>query len=159
MSHDMTMALVVTCGILGGLLIVVGLPSVLGIRMAARHRELEHEERMKALELGRPLPGEPADDDHSAAAPSSDRGARIGIWVPLGSLGIALAATSSRPDAAASLTNMAVWISAAVVGVTGVICGTILAFRTPQPAAPSLRRAPLKPALDEDALDIVSRRG
>src|SRR5436309_715788 len=103
MSHDMTLAAIITGGILLGLLIVVGLPSVLGIRYAARQRELEHTERMKALELGRPWPGAEPDEAESSGVGAPDRGVKIGVWVPLGALGIALAATSSQPG----LTNAA----------------------------------------------------
>jgi hypothetical protein len=160
MSHDMTLAVIITGGILFGLIILVGLPVVLGIRMSGRQRELEHQERMKALELGRPWPGEQPADGESQAVNSPDKGTRIGIWVPLGALGIAFVATTGRADAATNMTHMAVWISSAAVGVVGVICGTILAMRTPPPAAPPpLSRGSFKPPLEEDALDIVSRRG
>src|SRR5262245_40329770 len=157
MAHDMTLAWIITGGILFGLLIVVGLPVVLGIRMSARHRELEHLERMKALELGRPWPGETLAETEAHAGSSSERSAKIGVWVPLGALGIAFVATpiiSNRAD----MTHMAIWISAAAVGVTGVICGTILAMRTPQ-APPPISHAAFKPPLEDDALDIVSRGG
>src|SRR5262245_16808028 len=128
MSHDMTLAAIVTGGILFGLVIVVGLPVVLGIRMSSRHREFEHQERMKALELGRPWPCDPLAEAEAQAGSSPERGVRIGVWVPLGALGIAFV-TSSAMTNRADMTHMAVWISAAAVGVTGVICGTILAMR------------------------------
>lgn len=159
MPDEAALAVIITGGILVGLVIVVALPAVLGIRLAARQRELEHQERMKALELGRPWPGEKALDGETSAESSPERGVRIGVWVPLGALGIAFAATSSQHNGE-SLTHMAIWISAAAVGVAGVICGTILAFRTPRAAdSPPTPRFAHKPALEEDALDIVSRRG
>jgi hypothetical protein len=159
MSHDMMLAAIVTGGVLVGLFIVIGLPVVLTVRNSAQQRELEHAERMKALELGRPWPGDKVPEVESVPERATDRGGHIGIWVPLGALGIAFAATSSQPQSAHGA-DIAVWISAAAVGVTGVICGTVLAMRTPPPAAPAPSpRSTFKPPAEEDALDVVSRRG
>jgi hypothetical protein len=162
MYDETTLAAIITGGILLGLLILVGLPVVLSIRMGARHRELEHEERMKALELGRPFPGDPLPNDESQAVSPMDKGVRIGILVPLGALGIAFVATTTLSNGTTSMVPMAIWISSAAVGVAGVICGTVLAMRAPAaPTVPSRARgASLKPApFEEDALDLVGRRG
>jgi hypothetical protein len=154
MSDQIIMAAVIVTGILLGLLVVVGLPVSLGLRHAARERELEHTERMKALELGRPWPGETA----ARHASASSKAVTLGVWVPLGALGIALAATSGpggfRHDATF------VWLAAGAVGLSGVVCGTMLALReSASGVSPPPPVNAVKGALDADALDVVSRRG
>lgn len=154
MSENLMMATVIIAGVLLALMIVVGLPVVLSMRHARRERELEHAERMKSLELGRPLPGEKAE---LASAPMN-KCLGIAIWVPLGALGIAMAATANPMTAATS--SEGIWLAAGAVGVAGVICGTILALRIPPRDAGSEPAARAeKPSYDADALDVVSSRG
>ncbi len=150
---DLTLAGIIAGGVVLVLMIVVGLPVVLSMRQAARNREFEHAERLKALELGRPLPGDPATD-----GATTHRDNRIGLWVPLGALGIALGAMNSTGDSTAAV--VVIWAAAGAVGVTGVICGTILAMRAPSPAVPAPRSLfPTKAPAEDDAVDTVSRRG
>lgn len=154
MSENLMMATVIIAGVLLALIIVVGLPVVLSMRHARRERELEHAERMKSLELGRPLPGDKAEQGIFP----TNKGLGIAIWVPLGALGIAMAASANPMTAATS--SQGIWMAAGAVGVAGVICGTILALRIPPGDAgsePTPR--PEKASYDADALDVVSRRG
>lgn len=157
MSSNLELAGIIVGGIILALLITVGLPVVLSFRHSARRREFEHAERMKALEVGRPWSS--ADPVEPASADSSDNKAiTLGIWVPLGALGIALAASSSHgPGNPAGWT---IWLAAGAVGVTGVICGTILALRSP---SSGIATRPIgndaKAMVDDDAFDTVSRRG
>jgi hypothetical protein len=82
----------------------------------------------------------------------------IGVWVPIAALVLALAAstTSNGSEAAVAFA----WVSAGCVGVTGVVCGTILALRAPtrevDSPAPFLST---KPAADDAEFDTVCRRG
>ena len=131
-----------------GLLIVVGLPVVLGIRSEMRKREMEHTERMRAIELGRPLPGEGGWSSLGRLALA------IGAGVPLGTLGIGWLAAVSTGEAIAFL-----WPSAGAVGVTAVICGTVLAARMPREAARIGPDPHAKPAFDPDAYDAIAHRG
>ena len=129
------------------LMIVVALPVVLSMRQAAKDRELLHAERLKALEMGRPLPGE-------ATTQSSAGATGVGVWVPICAFGIALAATQHSENSQAA--DFAAWISAGCVGVTGVICGTILTLHN---AMKDGQSAPAKPQFEEHEIDTVSSRG
>ncbi len=149
---DLKLVGIVGAAVVLVLMIVVALPVVLSMRHAARDREFQHAERLKALEMGQPLPGDPAAED-----PHGDGGTKIGVWVPLGALAIALAATRGAGDSPAAVAN---WVAAGSVGVAGVICGTILAANAPSRATPARGgRAAAKPVFGEDDVDTVSRRG
>ncbi|MFO0890279.1 MAG: hypothetical protein U0790_14200 [Isosphaeraceae bacterium] len=122
----------------------------LGMRQERLKRELEHRERMRALDLGRPLPG-----DVSWLSPLRI-GFLIGLLVPVAAMGCACLATIStgyHPD---------LWQAAGIVSVFGVVCGTVIvsmaAGRQAQAgqAGAALAR---KPAIEEDAYDVVSARG
>lgn len=127
---------------MAGLTILVLVPTVLGLRFARRQRELVHAERMRALELGHPLPG-------SEPTPQQAPGMVIGLWVPVSVFGIAFVATQSgRPQHEA-------WIAAAIVGTASVICGTILALRGNTQAGPI---HPGKPRVDPAAYDELAAR-
>jgi hypothetical protein len=131
-----------------GALIVIGLPVWLGVNYARRERELQHTERMKALELGRSLPGDATPWTTAKAA-----GTAIGISVPISVTFIGLMASGAGAEAAA------VWPAVGSIGVAAVICGTILA--TPKPSAPRPEDVDhfAKPIHDPDAYDVVGRRG
>jgi len=154
MSEDaFLMTGLIATAVVAILLIVVALPVVLSMRHAARDRELQHTERLKALEVGRLLPGDPPPHGLNGSA-----GSAIAVWVPICALGIALGATrgSDLSDAA----NVVAWISAGSVGVTGVICGTVLALRAPIREVESNEPFfPAKPASEEGEFDTVCRRG
>lgn len=141
------------------LLVFIGLFAILalfcwpvvywGLRHARFTRELEHAERLRALECGETLP--------------KDRGVNpgvaIGVAVPCTTFGVALVASFCNA-------GLYAWPAAGAVGVAAVICGTILALNPPPPPprrpGPPLsrdREANAKPALDPDAIDVVGRRG
>jgi protein-S-isoprenylcysteine O-methyltransferase Ste14 len=122
---------------------VIVLPIYWGIRLARRGQEIAHTERMRALELGHPLPGTVAD-----AAGSWPPGVAIGLWVPLGVFGIAFVSGNHN--------NPSVWIAAALVGVAGVICGTLLTLFAPATAKPEAGAA--KPAIDREAYEDLAQR-
>jgi hypothetical protein len=150
---DLTLAGIIAGAVVLVVMICVGLPVVLSMRQAARNREFEHAERLKALELGRPMPGDRATE---VATRNTHNG--IVLWVPLGALGIALGAMNSTGDSTAAV--IAIWAAAGAVGVTGVICGTILAMRAPSPEVPAPRHLfSTKAPTEDDAVDTVSRRG
>src|SRR4051812_750308 len=103
--------------IVGMLIPIVLVPTILSLRQARLERELEHAERMKALELGRTLPR-----DESWWSPARICVA-IGAGVPVGVFFCAWMA--SNPHAS----QLMLWPSAGVVGLAGVIGGTFLANR------------------------------
>jgi hypothetical protein len=127
---------------------IVIVPTALAFKHARFLREVEHEERMKAMELGRLLPEDEAFSPAKLAA-------GIGIGVPIGSFFFAWLADLT------STAGQAVWPAVGSVGLGGVICGTILAarhFATRNQHAVAHHET-LKPEFDPDAYDVVGRRG
>jgi hypothetical protein len=131
--------------IVGGALIIL-VPVVMGVRTEHRKREMEHAERMRAIELGRPFPGD-------AGWWSPGRTAvGIGVAVPISIFGIAFVASLLTGEAAPFI-----WPSAGAIGLAAVICGTVLASRvpTPRPQEPDPRA---KPYIDPDAYDAAEHQ-
>ena len=151
-------------GILGVFAICL-VPIIGGFLQAHRERQWTHLERMKALELGQELPENAATARIKAAfgQAGSDTGTDRGslarkcfstaIWVAFWGF---MAASSSAGIGLASGVAQTIAISVAAVGVTAVICGTILASRVPV-TGPSVTAA--KPQADADAYDVVASRG
>jgi hypothetical protein len=160
-----------------GALVVVGLVAIVGgFLQARRERLLTHQERLKALELGREIPDDGATATARALSGAASDGKRessgssgeasgslsrkcfsTALWVAF--WGFLFAAQSdSVPGRSPTGTAVAIAIAASVgaIGVTAMICGTILASRTPIVRD---QRATGKPEFDSDALDVVSRRG
>src|SRR5215208_4964050 len=96
--------------IVGMAIPIILVPVILGLRHARLLRELEHAERMKALELGRTLP-----QDETWWAPSRICVA-IGLGVPVGVFWCAYLATDRYHY------QTPVWLSAGIVGLAGVVC-------------------------------------
>jgi len=137
--------------IMGILLPIVLVPTIMGIRYAQKERELDHAERMKALELGRTLPR-----DESWWSPARISVA-FGVGVPIGVFMCAANASGQ-----ASEWSLIIWLSAGVVGLAGVGSGAFLAFHHFENAANPRRDADYagsKPTVDADAFDVVSNRG
>jgi hypothetical protein len=130
---------------------IIIVPTALGIKHARFLREVEHAERMRAMELGRTLAGDESWTPAGLAA-------SIGAGVPIAAMLVAFVMTRSILDPASveAITKMA-----GMIGLGGVICGTVLAaqqFGRRQPAAPVDSFAE-KPSYDPDAFDVVGRRG
>jgi hypothetical protein len=122
-------------------------PTVMGLRYAQRERELEHAERMKAFELGRRLP-----QDEPWWSPARIAVA-IGAVVPVGVFGLAVIAGPSREGFSPELP------AALVISVTAIVSATWLAHRHAPLRVESPGYAEAKPTIDEDAYDVVGRRG
>jgi hypothetical protein len=145
-----------------GFFAVATLPIFLHFRGERRKRELDHIERMRAIEVGRSYPGEtryglPAVPHWAAPHLIA---VSIGAVVPLGVFACALLTSligGYQKD---------IWIAAGMVGLGGVISGTVLAygaFKTTAAGAAAEDRSDTyinsKPLVDEDAYDVVSSRG
>jgi hypothetical protein len=126
--------------------LVILVPVIVGVRAEHRKREMEHAERMRAIELGRPFPGESGWWSPARVAVG------IGVGVPLGIFGIAFVASLLTGEAAPFI-----WPSAGAIGLAAVICGTVLASRVPapRPQAPDPRA---KPYVDPDAYDAAEHQ-
>jgi hypothetical protein len=123
---------------------IIVVPTALGIKHARFLREVEHAERMKAMELGLTQA-----DEHSWTP--AGLAASIGAGVPIAVMFIAFIAAPRQGS------SDALWMAATLIGVAGVICGTILAAmqfsRRDQPSTVE------KPSYDPDQFDVVGRRG
>ena len=134
---------------------IIIVPTAMGIKHARYLREVEHAERMRAMELGRPSVEEHAKSPMGVAG-------QIGVGVPLGAMFIAFIAVSKQGP------SETIWMAAATIGVAGVVCGSILAaLRICGSILASLRMkagqdqaAPVvaKPAYDPDEFDVVGSR-
>jgi len=131
---------------------VVLVPVILSIRYARRERELEHAERIRALELGRTLPG----DEPWWSLPRIS--VAIGVGVPASVFFCAWQASQGQADPRVA------WIAAGIVGLTAVVCGSALSAwhflvrdQAAHPGHPGDAHA--KARFDADAYDVVSSRG
>ncbi len=136
--------------IFGMLIPIIIVPTALGIRHAQKVREIEHRERMRALELGRSLPG---DEPWSSPARIS---LSIGAGVPVSVFGLAWLSTQAVGY------QEHIWMGATMVGVSSVICGSMLAAKhfTLRAESENIAANPYpKPVMDADAFDVVGSRG
>jgi hypothetical protein len=129
-----------------------------------RERLLTHQERIKALEMGRDLPDDKATAQLKAifGTTSGDKYEKesgslartcftTALWVAF--WGFLFAGQSGVGNQAVAI---AIAASTGAIGVTAMICGTILAMRTsPEPT----QNLASKPRIETDAFDVVSRRG
>jgi hypothetical protein len=142
-----------TAGLILGYIAVIGglsfavLPITLHHRHERRKREMEHIERLKALELGRTLP-----QDEPWWSPLRI-GLLIGAVVPVGvfsCVGLASLATGYHEE---------MWLMAGLVGTAGVVCGSFTVGHSVQAGKVSSLPVGIKPGVEEDAYDVVSSRG
>jgi len=112
-------------------------------------RELEHAERMKALAVGRSLP-----QDEPWWSPPRICLA-IAAGVPASVFFVAFLASESLGF------HEEIWLSAGIVGLAGVVSGSLLANRHLAAREWLGDNAPWgsKPDVEADAFDVVSSRG
>ena len=120
-------------------------PTIMAMKQTQRRREWEHLERMKALELGRPLP--------SAQVWPALATIAIGAIMPMG---VFIVAWLASPSASGSAFE-----GAAFVGVCGVFAGAFLGKRlfAERSTKPADLETIAKPRFDPEAYDVVGRRG
>ena len=131
---------------------MVIVPTALAFKHARYLREVEHAERMRAMELGRTL----AEDESWTPASIA---LTIGAAVPMASMLIAWLATRSMNMVDAPIEI--IWKMAGMVGLGGVICGSVLASQLflKGDRAATVTAPDEKPAYDPDEFDVVGRRG
>jgi hypothetical protein len=146
--------------VLGGVfvfaLVVTLVPIVGGLLHARRERLLVHSERMKALEWGIVLPAKASPPAAPATRESMARQCfSTAFWVAF--WGFASAAGLGSAEVS---TGVAYAIAAAAgsIGVTSVICGTVLSARIPVEVKPNSFPKSMTD-VDADAYDVVSCRG
>lgn len=151
MNHALGPSLGVVPVVLG-LALVVGTVAYLIYR---RERQYRHAERLKALEYGRRLPNDPPDPDRALAHRSFSTGLWGAFW------GFVFAANSDIVGDGLAI-PLALAVASAVIGVTGIVCGTVLSFRVrcaPNGSMLAAQPSAAKPVSDPDAYDVVSARG
>ena len=144
-----------------GMFGVVTLPFVLHFRGERRKRELDHIERMRAIEVGRSYPGETRNAFLAIPQWAMPHviAISIGAVVPLGVF-VCTFLTSLIVGY-----HKEIWIPAGMVGIASVICGTVLGSHALQITASngdsdrSDSFSSSKPLVEEDAYDVVSSRG
>lgn len=97
---------------------------IVGVKYATKERELQHIERMKALEKGIVL--EDVDEERRFRKGIMRLATAIGVVVPICAVGAATGAVTAMMPVA-SLTVFLIWTGAAAVGVAGVSGGAWLA--------------------------------
>lgn len=128
--------------------------SASAMRRAQARKEMEHRERMKALEVG--LVPQPSGLDWPAAAVCI----ALGAGVPVGSFLVAwlAALTAGAPDG--------IWVAPVFVSFAAIGASRKLASRIIDPRPASRRDSfarqgnpAAKPAFDPDSFDVVGARG
>jgi hypothetical protein len=135
--------------IAGMMIPIIIVPTAMGFKHARYLREVEHQERMKAMELGRTLAEDQSWTPASVAM-------TIGGAVPIGAMFIAFIAAPKQGG------GDTIWMAAAMIGVAGVICGSILAallFARQGQAQSATNQATEKPTFDHEAFEPVGHRG
>ena len=129
---------------------IIVVPASLALKYARYERELEHKERMRALELGRRMPGE-----EPWVTPGRISLA-IGAVVPVGVFFFAWMADQAGGH------QDEVWVGVTMVAITSVLCGSMLAAKHFNQQARTNVYAnvssPGKPMMDADAFDVVGAR-
>ncbi len=123
-------------------------PTIIAMRQAAKKREYEHLERMKALETGQPVPGE-------AAWPAALVCAAIGAGVPVGSFLFTFLASVNSPQMPGEI-----WMAPGVVSALALFTCRKMASTLFRPATlPSTVPLNGKPAFDPVAYDMAGHHG
>jgi hypothetical protein len=155
-------ASIVVLALFGGLTLLGLVGTIGGFLHYRRERLLTHQERMKALELGHDLPDDPVTARIKATFGASSKGGdgngslarkcySTALWVAF--WGFIAASQGGWGHAGISV---AIAGSVGAIGVTAIICGTILAVRERSGSEPV---TVAKPLFESDAFDVVSHRG
>src|SRR3954449_10341927 len=121
----------------------------MGIRHDRYKRELEHKERMLALELGRPLPGD-------ISWLSTQRiGFLMGAVVPVCLFGLSGLLTQTHGF------HPNIWESSSIVGALAILSGAVLVVigGANESRNPGVGPRGEKVPVEDDAYDVVSARG
>jgi hypothetical protein len=124
---------------------IVVAPTAMAFKHAAKLRDLEHAEKMRALELGLFNPGDTEWTVNGRIV------AGIGAGVPIVAMIAALVATLE------SGFHQEIWMFSGMVGIAAVISGSILAAKSRSDAREIQSVA--KPVYEPDAFDVVGTRG
>jgi NhaP-type Na+/H+ or K+/H+ antiporter len=137
--------------IVGMLIPIIIVPTALGFKHARYLRQMEHAERMKSLDLGQPLA---EDQSWTTGSYTFLIAMTIGGVVPIAAMFIAYIAAPEQGG------SDAIWMAAGMIGVAGVICGSILAAQSfARQGQASTTSYAEKAAFDPEAFEPVGHRG
>jgi hypothetical protein len=111
---------------------------IVGVKYATKERELQHVERLKALEKGFLL--DDVEEERRFRKGIMRLAAAIGVAVPICVVGAATGAVTGM-ERAESITVFLIWTGAAAVGVAGVASGAWLAQVAVARLSPGARRS------------------
>ena len=131
-------------------------PTIILLTHRQKKREWRHQERLRALEMGLPVP-------HADSGLGGGSVVAIGAGVPVVSVIGALIASSSVPHSTTDYMPIlaVIWGCAVLISTGALVTSLVLGFmvmRSRKPAE-SDQFAAIKPAYEPDAYDVVSRRG
>jgi hypothetical protein len=112
---------------------------VTGVKYATKERELQHAERIKALEHGVPL--DDIEEERRFRKGIMRLAGGIGVAVPICAVGAATGAVIGMGGDATSMVVFLIWTAAGSVGVAGVASGAWLAQGAIHRLGPQTRRA------------------
>jgi hypothetical protein len=98
---------------------------IVGVKYATKERELQHAERMKALEHGVPL--DEIEEERRFRKGVMRLAAGIGVAVPICAVGVATGAVLGLGNSVPTIVVFLIWTGAASVGVAAVASGAWLA--------------------------------
>jgi hypothetical protein len=130
-------------------------PTIITLKHRHQRREWEHRERMKAMELGLPVPR--GQDTWGGKSVLS-----VGAGVPIASAFAAFLTCTDGPPEVDRIPLAAIaWGSAALISGGAMITSLILALllaRSRTSADPALADHHAKPVFDPDSFDVVGAR-
>ncbi len=130
--------------VLGILLPIVIVPMALLAKFKTKQRELEHAERMRALDMGRTLP-----QDEPWTSPGKMAMALV-AGVPTIAMGVAWMTTLQTGY------HEDVWMACMAVSVTAIISGSVLAFKHFFGARQTTEHFYAKPHVDPETADFYA---
>jgi len=150
-THNLLLA-----GLLGSVVLIALVAIVGGFLHSRRERLLTHNERIKALEMGRELPDDAATARIKAVygvVEKSETDAKSFATQCYNNTGYICGSGFFFAMVSSSSHGVAYALAAAsgAIGVTGLICGTILASREPSPAS-TFSGVASKPRFDPEAV-------
>ncbi|QEH33109.1 hypothetical protein OJF2_16060 [Aquisphaera giovannonii] len=128
-------------------------PTAILAKQRQRKRELLHRERMRAIELGMPVPP----PEHGLGQAVALVGGGVPIVTALAAFLTSMSASNLADDPVPVLG--VIWGCATMISMVALLTAIILGFMAARSSRPVEQSASLKPAYDPDAYDVVSRRG
>jgi hypothetical protein len=123
-NSDMPLGLMVVL-IVAAVMAVPITAIIVGVKYATKERELQHAERMKAIEHGVPL--DEIEEERRFRKGIMRLAAGIGVAVPICAVGAATGAVLGMGNGAPTMVVFLIWTGAASIGVAGAASGAWLA--------------------------------